>query len=91
MRGPQGTFVYVVDEKGMAQPRPVELGIASGNLVAVASGLKAGETAVVDGVLKVMPGAPVKATPVQLEPARAPVQVAASDDEKKAPPQQQQR
>jgi membrane fusion protein, multidrug efflux system len=91
MRGPQGTFVYVVDDKGTAQPRPVELGIASGNLVAVTSGLKAGETAVVDGVLKVMPGAPVKATPIELEPARGPVQVAASDDEKKAAPQQQQR
>jgi len=91
MRGPQGTFVYVVDDKGMAQPRPVELGISSGNLVAVTSGLNAGERAVVDGVLKVMPGAPVKATPIQLEPARAPMQVAASDDEKKAPPQQQQR
>jgi membrane fusion protein (multidrug efflux system) len=91
MRGPQGTFVYVVDAKGTAQPRPVELGIASGNLVAVTSGLKAGERAVVDGVLKVMPGAPVKAMPVELEPAREPLQVAARDDEKKAPPQQQQR
>jgi membrane fusion protein, multidrug efflux system len=91
MRGPQGTFVYVVDDKGIAQPRPVELGISSGNLVAVASGLKAGDLTVVDGVLKVMPGAPVKAMPVQLDPAREPVQVAASADEKQAPPREQQR
>lgn len=91
MRGPQGPFVYVVDEKGTAQPRPVELGISSGNLITVVSGLAAGERAVVDGVLKVMPGAPVNAEVVQLDPAREPVQVAATEDEEKQAPAQQQR
>ncbi len=89
MRGPQGTFVYVLDAKNVAQPRPIELGISSGNLVAVTSGLSPGDRAIVDGVLKVMPGAPVKPVAVALEPARQPVQVASSEAEKKAPEQQQ--
>ncbi|MGQ0836614.1 MAG: efflux RND transporter periplasmic adaptor subunit [Gammaproteobacteria bacterium] len=84
MRGPQGTFVWVLDDEGKAQPRPVELGVASGNLVAVTSGLEPGERAVVDGVLKVMPGAPVKAVAVELGKAREPVQVATRPE----PPQE---
>jgi membrane fusion protein, multidrug efflux system len=76
MRGPEGAFVYVIDRESKAQPRPVVLGIASGNLTAVTRGLSAGEQMVVDGVLKVMPGAPVKPSPVELPPAREPMQVA---------------
>lgn len=91
MRGPQGAFVYVVDDKGMAQPRPVELGISSGNLVAVVNGLSPGERAIVDGVLKVMPGAPVKAMPVPLDPARESLQVAAREEQEKKGSAQQQR
>lgn len=87
MRGPEGTFVWVLDREGKAQPRPVELGVASGNLVAVTRGLAAGERAVVDGVLKVMPGAMVKAVPVELGPARAPVQVATTKEPPEEPAQ----
>lgn len=76
MRGPQGTFLWVLDAEGKAEPRPVQLGVASGNLVAVASGLKDGERAVVEGVQKVMPGAPVNASIVELDAAREPLQVA---------------
>ncbi|MGH8309929.1 MAG: efflux RND transporter periplasmic adaptor subunit, partial [Steroidobacteraceae bacterium] len=87
MRGPQGTFVWVLDDEEKAQPRPVELGVASGNLVAVTSGLEAGERAVVDGVLKVMPGAPVKAVAVELGKAREPVQVATRPEPPQEPAQ----
>jgi membrane fusion protein (multidrug efflux system) len=88
MRGPQGTFVWVLDGEARAQPRPVELGTASGNLVAVPNGLKPGERVVVDGVLKVMPGAPVASTIVELGKAREPVQVATSDESAQQPTQQ---
>lgn len=87
MRGPQGTFVWVLDDEEKAQPRPVELGVASGNLVAVTSGLEPGERAVVDGVLKVMPGAPVKAVAVELGKAREPVQVATRPEPPQEPAQ----
>jgi membrane fusion protein (multidrug efflux system) len=60
MEGPQGKFVYVVDEKSTAQPRPVEAGQWSGDRWIITSGLKGGERVIVDGVMKIGPGAPVK-------------------------------
>jgi hypothetical protein len=50
--------------------KPVQLGASSGNDVVVASGLVAGDRVVVDGILKVQPGAPVHAT--MLAPDGAP-------------------
>jgi membrane fusion protein (multidrug efflux system) len=60
MEGPQGKFVYIVDEKGTAQPRPVEAGQWAGDRWIITSGLKGGERVIVDGVMKIGPGAPVK-------------------------------
>jgi membrane fusion protein (multidrug efflux system) len=60
MEGPQGKFVYVVDEKSMAQARPVEAGPWSGDRWIITSGLQGGERVIVDGVMKIGPGAPVK-------------------------------
>lgn len=55
-----GKFVYVVDEKGTAQPRPVEAGEWSGEDWVITSGLKQGEKVITDGVMKLGPGAPVR-------------------------------
>jgi membrane fusion protein (multidrug efflux system) len=60
LEGPQGKFVYVVDEKSTAQPRPVELGDWADKDWIVTSGLKPGERVIVDGVMKLGPGAPVR-------------------------------
>ena len=60
LEGPQGKFVYVVDEKSTAQPRPVEAGQWAGDRWVITSGLKGGERVIVDGVMKIGPGAPVK-------------------------------
>jgi membrane fusion protein (multidrug efflux system) len=60
LEGPQGKFVYVVDEKGTAQPRPVEAGEWAGDLWVIYAGLKPGERVITDGVMKLGPGAPVK-------------------------------
>ena len=59
LEGPQGKFVYVVDAKGRAEVRPVEVGDWSGESWIVAGGLKSGERVIVDGVMKLGPGAPV--------------------------------
>lgn len=62
-----GTMLWVVDEQNRVQPRPVKLGQTLGNLVEVTQGLKPGERCVVDGILKLQPGAAVK--PVVADPA----------------------
>ena len=56
----KGKLVFVVDEKGTAQPRPVEAGPWSGGDWVITEGLKGGERVIVDGVMKLGPGAPVK-------------------------------
>jgi len=60
LEGPQGKFVYVVDEKSTAQPRPVEAGPWAGERWVITSGLNGGERVIVDGVMKIGPGAPVR-------------------------------
>ena len=59
-QGSNGHLVYVVNAAGSAELRPVVVGDYYGDKdIVVASGLKAGDRVVVDGVLKVVPGKPV--------------------------------
>ncbi|MBI2319193.1 MAG: MdtA/MuxA family multidrug efflux RND transporter periplasmic adaptor subunit [Betaproteobacteria bacterium] len=58
-RGRQGTFVYVVKGDNTASVRPISLGPAQGESVAVENGLEAGEQVVVDGADKLREGARV--------------------------------
>ena len=67
MEGPQGKFVYVVGEKGTADARPVEVGDWTGDDWIITAGLKGGERVIVDGVMKIGPGAPVKIAEKQPE------------------------
>ncbi|QRM27574.1 efflux RND transporter periplasmic adaptor subunit [Microvirga sp. VF16] len=65
-QGPQGPLVYVLGENDVAQARPIRLGP---ELVAgwvVREGLKGGESVIVDGVIRVRPGQPVR--PVHMDP-----------------------
>lgn len=62
LEGPQGKFVFVVDAKSQAQIHPVEVGDWSGEQWVVNKGLQAGDKVIVDGVIKIGPGAPVKVT-----------------------------
>jgi membrane fusion protein (multidrug efflux system) len=75
MEGPQGKFVYVVGKDNKAEVRPLELGEWKGGDVIVLKGLTAGERVIVDGVLKLGPGAPVQVaapTAPAANPAAAP-------------------
>jgi len=58
-RGPQGTFVYLVDDKNTVQVRPVQLSLTQGNVAVVASGLQPGERVVTDGQEKLQAGSRV--------------------------------
>jgi len=64
MHGAQGAFVWTVDGNNQVAIAPVQLGTLAGNDVAVTAGLTAGARVIVDGILKVGPGAPVNAMPI---------------------------
>lgn len=59
-RGAQGIFVYVVREDRTVTVRPVKLGPAQAQRVAVTEGLAAGEVVVTDGMDRLRPGAQVE-------------------------------
>jgi membrane fusion protein (multidrug efflux system) len=63
LEGPQGKFVYVVGAGDKAEIRPVQVGEWTADAWVVNEGLKAGERVIVDGVLKIGPGAPVQVVP----------------------------
>jgi len=62
MQGPQGQFVYTVNDSGKAEIRPVQLGRQIEGGFIAASGLRAGDKVITEGVIKVRPGAPVLAS-----------------------------
>lgn len=59
-RGAPGTFVYVVNADDTVSVRPVTLGPSQGERVSIASGLKAGEKIVTDGVDRLKDGAKIR-------------------------------
>jgi len=77
-QGSNGHLVYVVKEDGTVEVRPVVVGDYYGTKeIVVTTGLRTGERVIVDGVLKVVPGRPVKiaepaAAGAQGKPAAAP-------------------
>jgi membrane fusion protein, multidrug efflux system len=76
LEGPQGKFVYVVNEKSQAEARPVQAGDWAGDRWLITEGLQGGERVIVDGVMKIGPGAPVKVAEKQPEKPAAAKQAA---------------
>ncbi len=68
MQGAKGHFVWLVDKEGRARIRDVEVGPWHGDDCVILSGLAAGDTVAVDGLLKLGPGVPVKALPAGQPP-----------------------
>jgi len=61
--GQKGSFVYVVKDDKSVEVRPVTVGWLDQGDTVIASGLKAGETVVTDGQLRLSPGARVSIKP----------------------------
>jgi multidrug efflux system membrane fusion protein len=59
--GQQGSYVYVISAQGTAEARPIVVAWTEGRETVVQAGLKAGETVVIDGQLRLTPGARVNA------------------------------
>lgn len=60
LQGAKGHYVWIIDKDGKARERAVETGDWNGDDWFITSGLQAGERAVVDGAIRVAPGAPLK-------------------------------
>jgi membrane fusion protein (multidrug efflux system) len=76
-QGPKGHFVYVIRADEVAEIRPVIVGDYQGEKdIVILSGLNAGDRVVIDGVLKVVPGQPVKTIDARIAPAGAPAALA---------------
>jgi membrane fusion protein (multidrug efflux system) len=60
LQGAQGSFVWVVGADGKAELRPVELGDWHGDDWFINEGLRGGDMVVVDGGIKIQPGATLK-------------------------------
>lgn len=58
-------FTFVVDSKGTVQQRPLTLDRTVGDAWLVTSGLESSERVIVEGMLKVKPGAPVRTVPFE--------------------------
>jgi membrane fusion protein (multidrug efflux system) len=92
MQGAQGPFVYTVAKDGKAAVRPVVLGRATDSGWLITKGLGDGDTIVVDGVVKVRPGARVTidrtfANPADVKPiSTAPSRSAAASPRAGPPP-----
>jgi membrane fusion protein (multidrug efflux system) len=84
LQGAKGHFVVVVDKEGKAEIRPVEVGSWYGDAWFIESGLRTGDVVVVDGMVRLAPGVPVKAT--QAPPrAAAPIPVSETTKAPAAP------
>jgi len=68
LQGPQGPFVFVVGADEKVEIRPVSAAAWQGDQWRIDSGLKAGDRVVVNGLMKIGPGAPVKAVPLDAAP-----------------------
>jgi len=71
LQGPQGKFVYTVNEQNVAAMAPVTLGQSVEGGWIVTDGLKSGDQVVTSGVIKVRPGAPVAASKTTVQTAQA--------------------
>lgn len=59
----QGRFVFVVNEKNQANPRPVVTGEWKGQDWVILNGLKSGDKVIVNNLIKIRPGMPVSIMP----------------------------
>jgi membrane fusion protein, multidrug efflux system len=67
LQGPKGPFVWIMNAEGMAEQRVVQTGTWVGEEWRIAQGLNVGEVVVLDNLLKLKPGTPLK--PVSVESA----------------------
>ncbi len=71
LESPKGKFAYIVNAEGKAEPRPLEVGDWTADGWIINAGLQRGDRVIVDGVLKLGPGAPVKVADATAMPEKS--------------------
>ncbi len=61
--GAEGPFVWKIDKRNRARMQPVTIDAPVGNFMRIAKGVVSGDRIVIDGILKLQPGAAVHAVP----------------------------
>jgi membrane fusion protein (multidrug efflux system) len=84
LESPKGKFAYIVNAEGKAEPRPLEVGDWTGDGWVINGGLKPGDKVIVDGVMKIGPGTPVKIADADAPPP-VPGKQAANGPDKSTP------
>jgi membrane fusion protein (multidrug efflux system) len=69
-QGPRGTFVYVVDNDGVARMREVSTGRTANGRWVIESGVIDGDRVIVEGLPKVRADSPVKVADAPVQPAK---------------------
>lgn len=64
-QGAEGNFIYVVKDDNSVEVRKVEVAASDAGMTAISKGLRASETVVTDGQLRLTPGIKVKAKAAQ--------------------------
>lgn len=85
MEGPTGKMVYLLGPDSKAVPAPVVVGEWSGSDWIIASGLKPGDKVIVEGLMKVYPGAQVQVGDPNAPPPGAPGKGAPGKADSKTP------
>jgi membrane fusion protein, multidrug efflux system len=86
LQGAKGHFVVVVDKESKAEIRPVEVGSWFGDAWFIDRGLTAGDVVVVDGMVRLSPGAPVKVSGARAPAAALPPSLEPVKDASRAQP-----
>ena len=73
-QSPKGNFVVVANAENHAELRPVIVGTyVNDKEIVIEQGLKSGDRVIVDGLVRVVPNAPVKPTPLTAPAAKPPL------------------
>jgi len=62
-RGPNGSFLYIVEPGNKVSARPVKVGWTEGTMAVISAGLRPGETVVTDGQMILKAGSVVRVVP----------------------------
>jgi multidrug efflux system membrane fusion protein len=62
-RGPNGSFLYIVEPGNKVSVRPVKVGWTEGTMAVISAGLRPGETVVTDGQMILKAGSVVRVVP----------------------------